>query len=72
MQYNQYNPNYHFGMICGKSTFGRKNSNTPADVENFNLKIMTHKLTNDQIAQVNLILINALELFKMTLLVQSF
>jgi hypothetical protein len=41
--------NYHFGMICGKSTFGRKNSNTPADVEKFNLKIMTHKLTNDQI-----------------------
>jgi hypothetical protein len=36
-------------MICGKSTFGRKNSNTPADVAKFNLKIMTHKLTNDQI-----------------------
>jgi hypothetical protein len=36
-------------MICGKSTFGPKISNTPADVEKFNLKLMTHKLSNDQI-----------------------
>jgi hypothetical protein len=36
-------------MICGKSTFGRKISNTPADVEKFNLKLMTYKLSNDQI-----------------------